>query len=78
MKRLYRVSTTALCTVAITVEADSDEDAVSRAADVKPAAWRIGDIFGEVDLTEGDVEVAPVEGDDGCDLWPDDGESAGL
>lgn len=58
----YIVSTTALCRVSVEVEADDADAAVDVAAEAPHTAWTVGDLcLDGVDLSEGDVFVAPAE-----------------
>ena len=59
--RRWTVGTTALCIVAIEVEAETEEQALRKAAEAPGRDWEIGEIQGEVDLEEGTYEVTPVE-----------------
>lgn len=57
----FIVSTTALCRVSVEVEADNADAALDVASD-RGTAWVVGDLcLDGVDLSEGDVDVAPAE-----------------
>ena len=70
----YRLSTTALFTVSVTVEAPDAEAAIGRAPR-SGDRWRIGDIVGDVDLDSGEVDVQLL--DEGHAVLPDDFDDLG-
>lgn len=56
----YRVSTTALVLVHVVVDARDPEHALEVAAAMPRFAWKVGDLFGDVDL-DGELDVAEHE-----------------
>lgn len=61
MKR-FSIGTTALCIVAIEVEAEDEEGALRKASEALNSQWQIVSICGQVDLDEGTYEVSECEG----------------
>ena len=63
--RVYRVSTTALVTVHTTVKARDAEHALDVAGDAPRSSWCLGELFGDIDIADGEVLV--VECEEGAD-----------
>lgn len=60
---MYRVCTVALCHVWVEVEAEGPADAVDVASSSPRVDWRVGDLFADVDVLEGDPpDVVRIDG----------------